>query len=69
MEIRTRFNIGDRVCVSKEAFDSPIWVTIDTVCTMHYMCDGRMVENIDYIADKDGDKLCFSESDVIDYKS
>lgn len=67
MEIKTRFNIGDRVIVFKEEkFEKPIEVTIDTIATMSYTRkDGIIRTYVDYISAIDnGATLCFSEEET-----
>lgn len=64
MEITTRFSIGDRVLVNKDDYETPVWATVDTVSAMYFMCGDQLAEGIDYIADNDGERICFNEKDA-----
>lgn len=65
MDIRTRFSIGDQVFAFNYLTEEPEKVTIETVATMYFEDDGKLVEQIDYIAiNEAGNTICFGEEDA-----
>lgn len=62
MELKTRFNIGDKVFVFKEDWENPTQITIDTVSAMAWDRKGFCRTSIDYISHiENGARITFSE--------